>query len=347
MPFTDACTGLSALRRWAGRPWTDVWQCAMLVVTDDWSTCSYAKKGIEMKVLLGLDGSEQSMVARDLVASLPWPAGTSIQLLAAYRPQIDYTGGVGGTMAWVGDIEDAIRDQLAETLETMAAPLVERGLKTGRAVVRGRAADAILDAARDGEVDLIVTGSRGRGPVRSMLLGSVAAEVAAHAPCPVLVARGASVSRLLVAADGSLNASGIPDLIGAWDIFRRVPADVVAVAPHDPPGFELIVGLYTLGDDRLAHLKRDEQLAAGRTADEAVGRLTVVGIPATAHVRSGDPANEILAAATDLKSDLIVTGSRGLGGLERLLLGSVARNVLVHAACSVLIVRNGTPSDPT
>ena len=300
-----------------------------------------------MKVLLGLDGSEQSMVARDLVASLPWPADTSIQLLAAYQPQINYTDGVGGTMAWVGDIEDSIRDQLAETLETMAAPLVERGLKTERTVIRGRAADAIIDAARDGEVDLIVTGSRGRSPVRSMLLGSVAAEVAAHAPCPVLVARGASVSRLLVAVDGSSNASRIPYLIGAWDTFRSVPADVVAVVPQDPPGFEFMVALYTLGDDRLTDLKRDEQLAAGRTADEAVGRLSAVGIPATAHVRSGDPANEILAAATDLKSDLIITGNRGLGGLERLLLGSVARNVLNHAACSVLIVRNGTPSDPT
>ena len=300
-----------------------------------------------MKVLLGLDGSEQSMVARDLVASLPWPADASIQLLAAYQPHVDYTGGVGGTMAWVGDIEDAIRDQLAETLESMAAPLIERGLKTKRTVVRGRPADAIIDAARVEEVDLIVTGSRGRGPVRSMLLGSVAAEVAAHAICPVLVARGPSISRLLLAVDGSSDASVIPDLIGAWNTFQDVPADVVAVVSKDPPGFEFMLALYTLGDARLADLKRDEQLAAGRAADEAVGRLTAVGIPANAHVRSGDPANEILAAAADLKSDLIVTGSRGLGGLERLLLGSVARNVLVHAPCSVLIVRSRTVPDPT
>jgi nucleotide-binding universal stress UspA family protein len=57
-------------------------------------------------------------------------------------------------------------------------------------------------------------------------------------------------------------------------------------------------------------------------------------------VRSGDPANEILQAAAELKSDLIVTGSRGLGTLDRLVLGSVARNVLIHAPCSVLIVRH-------
>ena len=293
-----------------------------------------------MKVLLAVDGSKPSMVALDLVASLPWLADTSVQLLAAYQPQVDYTGGVGGTMAWVGDIEDAIRDEVAETLAGMSAPLLERGLKVERTVVRGRAADAILDAARDGEVDLIVTGSRGRGPVRSMLLGSVAAEVAAHAPCPVLVARGASVSRLLVAADGSSNASMIPDLIGAWASFRGMSADVVSVVPLDPPGFELMVGLYTLGDERLADMRREEQLAAGRIAEGAAARLSAIDVPAAAHVRRGDPANEILSAATELNSDLIITCSRGLGALQRLLLGSVARNILLHAPCSVLIVRD-------
>jgi nucleotide-binding universal stress UspA family protein len=299
-----------------------------------------------MKILLALDGSASSTVARDLVTGLRWPAGSVVRLLAAYQPPIDYTGGVGASMAWVGDVEDAARDQLGETLETMGAPLTERGLKVERTVVRGRAPEAILDAARDQAADLIVTGSRGRGPVRSMLLGSVAAEVAAHAPCPVLVARGASVSRLLVAADGSSNASMIPDLIGAWANFRGMPADVVSVVAQEPPGFELMVGLYTLGDDRLAELRREEQLAVGRIAEEAAARLSAIDVPATAHVRRGDPAHEILSAATELKSDLIITGSRGLGALQRLLLGSVARNVLLHAPCSVLIVRTEAAPHP-
>lgn len=76
-------------------------------------------------------------------------------------------------------------------------------------------------------------------------------------------------------------------------------------------------------------------------ADEMTGRLADAGIPTTPHVRSGDPAAEILDDAQDRRADLIVTGSRGLGGLESLLLGSVARNVLIHAHCSVLIVRTG------
>jgi nucleotide-binding universal stress UspA family protein len=73
-------------------------------------------------------------------------------------------------------------------------------------------------------------------------------------------------------------------------------------------------------------------------------RLSDIGIPATAHVRTGDVAHEILDAASDHGADLVITGSRGLGALDRLLLGSVARNVLTHFDGSVLIMREATPA---
>lgn len=300
-----------------------------------------------MKILLALDGSAPSLVARDLVGSLPWPAGTVVHVIAAYQVPVDWTGGVGSTMDWVGDVEDAMADHLQDELRTLADPLIERGLEVDRHVVRGRAATAINDVAAEIGADLVVTGSRGRGQLRSMLLGSVAAEVTAAAPCSVLVAHGSSVSRLLVATDGSDSANAIPKRLEAWNAFRGNPADVVAVVVPDPPAFELMVGLYTLGDERLANLRTELGARSAADADQMVERLASIGIVATPHVRSGHAAAEILAAARDHHADLIVTGSRGLGTLERLLLGSVARNVLVHARCSVLIVRSGAPVDPT
>lgn len=300
-----------------------------------------------MKVLLALDGSAPSLVARDLVRSLPWPAATVVHLLAAYQVPIDWTGGVGSTMDWVGDVEDAIRDQFHDELRTHAAPLVDGGLTIERHVIRGRAADAINDLAAQIGADLIVTGSRGRGQLASMLLGSVATEVATHAACPVLVARGTTVSRLLVATDGSATADAIPERLGDWDLFRGSQTDAVAVSVPDDPAFELMVGLYTLGDERLAAMRAESAEKARADADAMAQRLTSIGIPATAHVRKGDPAHEILAAAEDHGSDLIVTGSRGLAGIERLLLGSVARNVLIHARRSVLIMRAADRRGPT
>jgi nucleotide-binding universal stress UspA family protein len=79
----------------------------------------------------------------------------------------------------------------------------------------------------------------------------------------------------------------------------------------------------------------------GRTADceAAVERLRAADLEAGADVRSGDPAHEIVAAAEAMRAGVVVVGTRGLTGLRRLVLGSVARNVLLSAPCSVLVVR--------
>jgi nucleotide-binding universal stress UspA family protein len=297
-----------------------------------------------MKILIALDGSEGAATARDLVVTLPLPDDTEVHFVAVYQVPTDWAPDLGAGLAWLDDAESAMRETLHETLATMATPFVAAGITPIEHVVRGRAATAICSLARSIDADLVVTGSRGRGVIAATLLGSVAAEVATDAPCPVLVARGVSISRLLVATDDSPTAKHIPDRLEAWGLLRGLPADVVAVSISDSPTFELIVGLYTLGDDRLAAKRRDLHGRHGRSAEAMAARLSDIGIPATAHVRTGDVAHEILDAARDHGADLVITGSRGLGALDRLLLGSVARNVLTHFDGSVLIMREATPA---
>jgi nucleotide-binding universal stress UspA family protein len=295
-----------------------------------------------MKILLALDGSRSSLVARDLVASLRWPPETSVDVVAAYQVPVDWTGGVGSAMDWVGEAEDAVRDDLAAKLVEMSEPLVDAGLHVKRHTVPGRAADAVIGIAAASAPDLIVTGSRGHGPLRTMLLGSVASEVTSRAECPVLVARGPAVTRLLVATDGSAAARLIPDRLSGLGAFAGLRADVVAVAARETPAYELMIGPYAVGDERLERQRADLRALVGEAAEDMASRLSGFGIPATPHVRSGDPSDEILAAADDHAADLIVTGSRGLGGIDRLLLGSVARNVLSHSHTSVLIIHGGS-----
>ena len=62
-------------------------------------------------------------------------------------------------------------------------------------------------------------------------------------------------------------------------------------------------------------------------------------------VRSGHPAEEIVLAAKELSSDLVVVGSHGLTGIKRFLLGSVSNHVLEYAPCSVLIVKERREED--
>jgi nucleotide-binding universal stress UspA family protein len=70
---------------------------------------------------------------------------------------------------------------------------------------------------------------------------------------------------------------------------------------------------------------------------EAVENLRSLGISARVIVADGDPAGEIIRTATADQSDLIVIGSRGLGGTARLLMGSVSSRVAQHAPCDVYI----------
>ena len=73
-----------------------------------------------------------------------------------------------------------------------------------------------------------------------------------------------------------------------------------------------------------------------RLASEIRAQLRGAGVTAEWEYRDGDAATEILAAANASNADLIVVGTHGRTGLQRLVLGSVARNVLQHARCSVL-----------
>lgn len=75
-----------------------------------------------------------------------------------------------------------------------------------------------------------------------------------------------------------------------------------------------------------------------RIAEETTARLRARGRQAEAVIRAGDAAAEIITAAADVAADLVVIGSRGRTGLTRVVLGSVARNVLHGSTASVMVV---------
>jgi nucleotide-binding universal stress UspA family protein len=100
-----------------------------------------------------------------------------------------------------------------------------------------------------------------------------------------------------------------------------------------------MVSLYTLGNETSERQREEVRELYREHATAMAQGLTAIGIQAQAEVRRGDAAHEIIKGAAEREADLIVTGSRCLHGLDRWLLGSVARNVLLHAHSSVLIVR--------
>jgi nucleotide-binding universal stress UspA family protein len=303
-----------------------------------------------MRILLGTDGSVSAGIAVDLVAGIDWPPGTAIRVAGAVETGPALFGGPWPAIALVqGEaLEAEVRAAVRGTVEGARARVNRPGLEIAAAVLSGRPASAIVEAARTMDADLVVVGSRGHGRIESMLLGSVSSEVVDHAASPVLVARRPTISRLVLAWDGSDVGRVAADLVRTWPIFRHAAVHVVSVADVTIPWW---TGFPAAGSPGLMPMYVESAEASRRMHAELARDMTrelgAAGLDATAVPREGDAPTQILAAATACDADLIVLGTHGHTGLSRLLLGSVARNVLHHATASVLVVRTAESRSST
>ncbi len=289
-----------------------------------------------VRILFACDGSPQADVARALLVGLPWPVGTPVRVIAVIEPMpVDAELPAHAHDALLA----ALRRELEGPLAATTASLAEHGLAAETAVLLGRPSSVIVDEAKRFEAGLIVVGSRGRGALASTFLGSVAAEVIDQAPCPVLVARRPALRRIVFAEDGSEPARVVAQALSEWPALGGVPVHVVSVLPLRLEAAEDPTARHVAADPAYAVAVDRAREACQRLAHQTAARLGAAGLDAHYAVRSGDPAVEILDAASEFDADLIAMGTRGRTGLERVLLGSVARNVLHRATCSVLVAR--------
>jgi nucleotide-binding universal stress UspA family protein len=241
------------------------------------------------------------------------------------------------------ELDAAVTASANETLGQVVERLGSSGRSVDGSVLRGRAASTIIDDAREFRADLVIVGSRGHGAIATLLLGSVSSEVVDHAPCPVLVARGRSLTRVVFATDDSPSAQGAEAILAQWPIFGGLPIHVLSVAEVVHPWTTGIAPtMYGQVLDAYAAELRESKAEHQQTATNAAARLRESGRHVDPEMRDGDAAGEIVAAAEKRGADLIVLGSRGRTGLTRLLLGSVARNVLSGSTASVLVVHEPT-----
>jgi nucleotide-binding universal stress UspA family protein len=141
-------------------------------------------------ILIAVDGSKHSERAVAEAVDLAKATGASLTALAAF-PDIApwvYVGGYGSVLppAGLDDVHQQSRQEHERMLDELLGRLAG-DLDVEKIVVQGTAAAAILDHAKQGRHDLIVMGSRGRGELRSLLLGSVSHHVLQASPIPVLV----------------------------------------------------------------------------------------------------------------------------------------------------------------
>ena len=203
----------------------------------------------------------------------------------------------------------------------------------------GDPAEAIVRAADDYEVDLIVMGARGAND--DFPVGSVSQKVVTLSDCDVLVvraARGRDPSDgfgAIVAVDGSHGSeAGIDSFITKLRA-QRATIRLVHVVESMPSLWAVGSGEESLSRSLIEHA---EALLA-----RAASRFEVRGLEANTEWCRGSAAAQILDSARRYESELIVVGSRGHSRLTQLVLGSMTQRILRHAPCSVLCARAWAP----
>ena len=177
----------------------------------------------------------------------------------------------------------------------------------------------IIDQASKNKVNMIIMGTHGRTGMKRLMMGSVTAKVIGHASCNILVSpidAKVEFKNVLIATDGSKYSDAAAS--EALKIAKRC-------------GSSLIVISVAASGAEFGSAK-DNVKKITETAEKE-------GIKTEEVVAKGKPYEVIVETSKQKKADLIVLGSHGRAGLERLLMGSVTERVIGHSESAVLVVK--------
>jgi nucleotide-binding universal stress UspA family protein len=288
-------------------------------------------------VTVGLDGSESALAAVDWAVGYARPRGASLRIvtsleiptptrLPAYTPYL---------LADVREAAEKDARRIADETVTrihLAAPELE----VTTSVVAQPPVPALLEASRHS--DLVVVGCRGLNEFAHLLLGSVSAAVTAHAACSVAVVRGRRSAGADAPVAVGIDGSGAEDatLTAAFEeaALRNAPlavvhawSDVTLVAAAGA-----LVGVWPTWD----RLRQEAANLVDSTLE--AWRAKYPSVRVGTHVVRDRPASALLERGHT--AQLLVVGSHGRGGFAGMRLGSVARQLVHHADCPVLVVRH-------
>ncbi|GII82233.1 universal stress protein [Sphaerisporangium siamense] len=279
-------------------------------------------------IVVGVDGSSPA------TAAVEWAARDAARLNAAVK--IVHVREPWSDTAPFHSIP-GFQDSLSEFCEGVVAAAAERvrayspDIEVSTVLAAGTVVDTLMREARD--ADEVVLGSRGMGGFTGLVLGSVGLGVAGHFPGPVVIVRGSAETKtgeVVVGYDGSPASEAAMDYAFAQAEARSARLRVVHA--WQSPLFSSFAVAYT---DVVSDLYENHAEEFQRGLEPWLRKYPGVSAVGSSVFGAAVPA----LAEASRHADLVVVGSRGLGGFGSAVLGSVSHGVLHHSHCPVAIVR--------
>lgn len=292
-----------------------------------------------MKILLTTDGSEYSETATKFLTRLNLSANDEITILHVisddpFEDKEDYY------YSRIKKIKQLIAPKI---LDSAVNILKSTPAKINTELMNGYPDKCIVNAAVEANANIIIMGPKRMKGIRSRIVGSVTKSVSITSPNPVLVVRPphretSNKIKILFTTDGSEYAKKAGETIILMPFHDNTEITIIHVitpAFHDiPDKFKIKIDTHVMEEmKRYNSIELEESQTIIEQATEYlskkysnINKLTKVG----------DPSDEILLAANALEVDIIVVGSKGMGGF-RGIVGSISRYILSAADCSVLV----------
>ncbi len=293
-------------------------------------------------LLVPIDGSAFSASALPLAAALARRVDAEVHLVLVHDPSAFIPFAAGEVAVPVYDAE-LVKEQRAidqRALEAEAAKIAAMGARVSVKLLEGTTIEALVEHGAAIGADLTVMTTHGRGGFARVRLGSTATAYLERATTPVLLVHGSTTETpalptgtVLVPLDGSALAESV--LPHARTFAEAIGASLALIAvsvPHAMPmapfGTELLADTGAMDAElqgREDYLTRIQATCAAGTTTHAVTDLSV--------------GRAILDEATRIGSGAIAIATHGRGGLMRMIMGSVADEIVRHADRPVLVYR--------
>lgn len=293
-----------------------------------------------MKILIAIDSSESSKAVISEIAGRPWPEGTRVRVLNVVGSVAAYSG-----VSHIEPLLNAETEAAQALVKSAVDQLAAREIEASWVVTVGSPRAAIVDYARAWRPDFVFLGSHGHSGVTRFFLGSIAKTVLRHVPCSVGILRPFTGDRLskvgkklLIATDGSKYSEAAVRSVAERPWQKHTKIKLVSVIDPSEISIEPLYGMEELLGQAGEIRKEQAQealSAAGKILREA-------GLKSAGKALTGDPKARIIDEARKWEADLVVVGSQGRGGIDRILQGSVSEAVAIHAHCSVEVIHDST-----